>query len=119
MPKPAKNPKLEKLPGKESIYLLMPWSCNHHPDYSEIVAHIPATGEWEVIAEIHDAAGIDAEHLAGFIARAANSYEKSRDLVAQMVDALDLCLACNGKLTWEAEHEAQVVLERAKQNNSP
>ncbi|MDX2028388.1 MAG: hypothetical protein SFW62_07110 [Alphaproteobacteria bacterium] len=114
MPKPVKNRKSEKLPGKESIYLLMPWSCNHHPNYSEIVAYIPTTGEWEVIAEIHDAVGIDAEHLAGFITRAANSYKKSRDLIAQMVSALDLCLACNGKLSWEAEQEACSLLNRIK-----
>jgi hypothetical protein len=113
MPKPGKNPTAKKLTGKESGYTLMPWSCNHYPTYSEIEAYIPITGDWEIIADIHDTKGVDAEILAGLIARAVNSYEKIHDMIAQMTVAIELCLECSDCLTWEAEHEAQSVLNRA------
>jgi hypothetical protein len=100
----------------ESSYTLMPWSCNHYPERSEIVAYLPNTGKHEVIADICDGAGIDAEALAGLITRAVNSYEKNDDMIVQMTAALELCLECEECLSWEAEHEAQAVLRRAKGN---
>jgi hypothetical protein len=84
------------------------------PDISEIVAYVPITGDWEIIADIHDTRGVDAEIIAGLIARAVNGYEKSHDMVAQMTAVIELCLACSDCLPWEAEHEAQAVLDRAR-----
>ena len=115
MPKSAKNPQPRTLSAQESAYTLMPWSCNHYPDYSEIEAYIPITGEWEIVASIHDAKGVDAEVMAGLIARAVNGYEKHLDMISQMVAALELCLGCEACLSWEAEHEAQVMLNRARE----
>ena len=115
MPKTDKNPKPRALTGKESVYTLMPWSCNHYPTYSEIEAYIPVTGEFEIITDIHDTRGVDAEILAFLIARAVNSYGKHRDMIVQMSAALELCLACGDCLSWEAESEAQMVLNRAKE----
>jgi hypothetical protein len=115
MPKPDKNPKDKKFSPKESGYTMMPWSCNHHPTFSEIEAYIPITGNWEIIADIHDTKGVDAEIVAGLITRAVNSYEKNHDLIGQMSSALELCLTCEDCLTWEAEHEARVLLARIKQ----
>jgi hypothetical protein len=114
MPKPRKTPRLQKSTGKEASYLLLPWTQKNYPDRCEIEAYVPITGEWETIAEIPAGPGIDAELIAGFILRAVNAYEKTGDLLKQMTAALELCLTCDGKLTWEAEHEAQAVLKCAK-----
>jgi hypothetical protein len=91
------------------------WSCNHRPDYSEIVAYLPSTGKHEVIADICDGAGIDAEVLAGLIARAVNRFEKNNDVIEQMTAAIELCLTCAECLSWEAEHDAQAILKRVKE----
>ena len=115
MPKSDKKPSAEKLTNRESAYTMMPWSCNHHPTFSEIEAYVPITGNWEIIADIHDTKGVDAEIVAGLITRAVNRYEKHRELIGQMMSALELCLECGDCLSWEAEHEAQTVLNRAKQ----
>jgi hypothetical protein len=115
MPNTDKKIKLQAVPARESAYLLKPWGCNHHPTFSEIEAYLPITGNWEIIADIHDTRGVDAEILANLITRAVNGYEKARDMIAQMIVAIELCLACSECLTWEAEQEAQVVLRRARQ----
>ena len=114
MPKADKNPKAGKLTGKESAYTMMPWSCNHHPTFSEIVAYVPITGDWEIIADIHDTRGVDAEIVAGLIVRAVNDYDRNCDMIEQMAAAIELCLECGDCLTWEAEHEAQAILSRAR-----
>jgi len=114
MSKSDKNPKAKILTARESGYTLMPWSCNHYPTYSEIEAYIPITGDWEIVADIHDTKGVDAEILAGLIARAVNSFEKNHDMITQMTVALELCLECGDGLTWEAEHEAQALLNRVR-----
>jgi hypothetical protein len=114
MPKADKNPKAGKLTAKESGYTLRPWSCNHYPTFSEIEAYVPITGDFEIIADIHDTKGVDAEVVAGLIARAVNGYEKACEMIAQMIAALELCLKCRQCLTWEAEHEAEAVLNRAR-----
>jgi hypothetical protein len=115
MPKADKTPKAIKLTGAESAYTMRPWSCNHFPTYSEIEAYLPITGNWEIIADIHDTRGVDAEVVAGLIARAVNDYEKSHDLIADMSYAIELCLQCREGLSWEAEHDAQAVLKKVGQ----
>ena len=35
------------LKPQESAYVLMPWSCNHFPTFSEIEAYLPITGQFE------------------------------------------------------------------------
>jgi hypothetical protein len=115
MPKTDKKAQTNKLTPQESAYTMMPWSCNHYPTYSEIEAYIPITGNWEIIADIHDTRGVDAEIVTGLIARAVNGYMKAHDMIAQMIVALELCLACSDCLSWEAEHEARIVLSRAGQ----
>jgi hypothetical protein len=114
MPKADKKSRAKKLTGQESSYTLMPWGCNHYPTYSEIEVYIPITGSWEIVADIHDTKGVDAEILTGLITRAVNSYEKSHDMMAQMTRAIELCLGCGDCLSGEAAHEAQRVLSRGK-----
>lgn len=115
MSKTDKSPQARKLALREAAYTMMPWSCNHYPDYSEIEAYIPIAGEWEIIADIHDTKGVDAEVVAGLVARAVNGYDKHLDMIGQMAAALELCLGCDACLSWEAEHEAQVMLSRARE----
>jgi hypothetical protein len=115
MPKADRKRKPLLLSPKEAGYTIMPWSCNHHPTFSEIEAYIPITGNFEIIADIHDSKGVDAEIVAGLLVRAVNIYEKNNDMIAQMVAAIERCLTCADCLTWEAEHEAQVVLKRARE----
>jgi len=115
MPKSAKNSKPRTLTPQEAAYTFMPWSCNHYPAYSEIEAYVPITGEWEIIADVHDTKGVDAEVVAGLIARAVNRYEKNHAMIRQMAGALELCLGCAECLSWEAEQEAQAVLRRARE----
>ena len=113
MSRTSKATKPRILTPNESSYTMMPWACNHYPDYSEIEAYVPITGNHEIIADIHDTHGVDAEVVAGLITRAVNSYEKHRDMIEQMIAALELCMTCAECLTWEAEHDAQAVLKRA------
>jgi hypothetical protein len=115
MPKADKPPKPRIIKPQEAGYTLRPWSCNHYPSYSEIETYLPITGEWEIIADIHDTKGVDAEVVAGLIARAVNGYEKAHDMIEQMAAALELCLACDDCLTWEAESEALIMLRRARE----
>jgi hypothetical protein len=111
------NKKLETRPANAqgAAYLMMPWSCNHYPTYSEIEAHVPITGNFEIIADIHDTKGVDAEVVAGLITRAVNAYSRNVEMIAQMAYALELCLCCADCLSWEAEHEAEVLLGRARE----
>src|SRR5579862_3563611 len=37
-------------------------------------------------------------------------HQSTRDLINQMTSALELCLECDGKLTWEVEQEAQALV---------
>ena len=114
MSRASKTANVRLLTPKESSYTFSPWGCNHYPDYSEVVAYLPGTGKHEIIADIHDAKGVDAEILAGLITRAVNSFEVNHDMIAQMTAALELCLECDDCLTWEAEHEAQALVRRAE-----
>jgi hypothetical protein len=111
-----RKPKAEKISSKEAAYLMLPWTCKHYPDRSEIEAYLPGR-DWETIVEIPANPGIDAELVAEFIARTVNGTQKTRDLFSQVADALELCLA-SGNLTWEAEQEANIVLKRIKEGHS-
>lgn len=115
MPKADQRTKTRILSPQEASYMLRPWSCNHHPTFSEIVAYLPITGDFAIIADVTDTKGVDAEVVAGLIVRAVNGYEKARDMIAQMAAAIELCLCCRDCLTWEAEQEADIVLRRARE----
>ena len=114
MSKAEKKPKSRILTGAEAAYTTMPWSCNHHPTFSEIEAYIPITGDFEIIADIHDTRGVDAEVVAGLITRAVNDYERNHDMIAQMTYAIELCLECREGLSWEAEHDADIVFRKIR-----
>jgi|GEM_PF-4667716 len=114
MSRAEKKRRAQTLTAQESAYTLRPWSCNHYPNFSEIEAYLPITGDFEIIADVHDSKGVDAEVVAVLITRAVNSYDKNRDTIEQMAAAIELCLGCRERLSWEAEHEAQTILNRAR-----
>jgi hypothetical protein len=106
------KPEPRTLTPQESAYMLMAWSCNHHPGFSEIEAYLPITGNFEIIADIHNSSGVDAEVVAGLIARAVNAFPRNQEMLVEMAGALELCLDCSDCLSWEAEHEAEAVLKK-------
>jgi hypothetical protein len=116
MPKARKNPEPRLFTTLESAYMLMPWSCNHHPTFSEIEAYLPITANFEIIVDIHNSKGVDAEVVTGLITRAVNAYPRNEEMIRQMAAALELCLDCADGLSWEAEHEAEAVLKKNPQN---
>jgi hypothetical protein len=99
----------------KGLHNLEPWSCVHHGDRSEIEAYVMAKGDWTVIAEVRDTPHIKAEEMANYIAKAANDFDQNRQLIEELMGALELCLECDG-ITWEAEQEAEVALKRAKKS---
>ena len=114
MPKAHKFPdsRILGLSPQESSYMLMPWSCNHHTTFSEIETYLPITGNFEIMADIHDSKGVDAEVVAGLITRAVNAYPRNEEMIAEMAGALELCLDCAAGLTWEAEQGAEAALKK-------
>ncbi len=90
------------------------WICNHHANGSDIEAYVVADNCLEVIAQTRQTQNIDAKANASLIVRAVNDYEKHQSLIAELISALELCLASD-TLSWEAEQEAEIVVARAKQ----
>ena len=44
----------------------------------------------------------------------ASAPEQHLSLIGELATALELCLACDGRLTWSAEQDARLLLERAR-----
>src|SRR5271155_2337966 len=97
----------------KALYTIEPWSCRRFPDHIAVEAYVEAAGDWQTVAEVRPSAFIDPEVVAGFIVRAVNDFERNRQFIKEMVEALELCLDCPG-LTWAAEHEAELLVARAK-----
>ncbi len=92
---------------------LAQWACRHYPSYSEIEAYNMAAGTRQVIAYAARSKDYDAEAVAEFIARAVNNYIEARELIRHMAAALEKCMACKG-ISWEAEHDADILVRRAE-----
>ncbi len=88
------------------------WICHHHASGSDIEAYVEKNNRLEVIAETHQTEFVDAHANAELIVSAVNDYEKHQKLIADLTNALELCLNSKG-LSWEAEQETGVVLARA------
>lgn len=94
-------------------YTMPPWSCRDGEGGIEIEAYNEETGDWVVIAKTVPAPGIDPKPNADFLLRAVNNYDRDRQVIAELISALEMCIGCD-KLSWEAEQEASIVLARAK-----
>lgn len=118
MPKAHKKVKSsaeQKVAPAKPLFNMQPWSCIHKPgEFSAIEAYVEAVGDWKTIATVPQTAFLDAEKTAEFIAKAVNDRTDMQGLIDEMTEALESCLACDG-LTWEAEHDAEILVRRAKE----
>jgi hypothetical protein len=103
-------------PVKASSKATTPWACQHRDDGSVIDAYIEGVGEWATIAQTLPVEGTNPKDVAEQIIRAVNSYEKQQSMLAEMVMTLKLCLECDG-ITWEAEHDAEILINRFEAMN--
>lgn len=90
-----------------------PWSALRRAGKAGIEGYVDAVGKWETIAEIAPSVHIDQRVAADFITRAIADYPVQRALIRELIASLELCLASEG-LTWEAEHDAEIVVARAR-----
>lgn len=91
------------------------WSALRRAGEGTIEAYIETSRAWEPIVEI-TAIGLvakDRRATASLIIDALDRYQRNRVLIPHMIAALELCLECEG-LSWAAEHDAEIVLKRAK-----
>lgn len=65
--------KLEVTRAESSLFA-RPWTCTAFGSRAEIDVFFEERGRWETVAEVRDAAGMDAEEIAVLIVNVANSY---------------------------------------------
>jgi len=102
----------------KGFYSIHPWKCQHYKDYSEILAYVEASGQWEVLCVLHATSGATAEVMAMFICNLINDHQKNQSLLNAAMEALRLCLE-EDSLTFASELAADHVLRRADKVLSP
>lgn len=100
-------------PRKKEPLDIAPWSGLRRAGTAVIEGYVEAARAWETIVEISPSPHTDARAAADFIIRAVTEYPLQRALIRQLTDALEICLE-SGNLTWEAEHDAEIALARAR-----
>jgi hypothetical protein len=113
MPKTTKPKNTTRQP--KCLYSAHPWKCRYHKDRSEILAYVEASGAWETVADIRPTAGASAETMALFICDIINDNQKSKTLLQEAMEALELCLEEEG-LTFSSEQAADSVVTRIKKS---
>lgn len=93
--------------------LTTPWSSVHFEGRSNVEAFVEPLGDWVVIAKVEDNLNVVAKETSDLITKAVNEYERNQEIIKELIAALELCMECP-ELTWEAEHDAELVLMRAK-----
>jgi hypothetical protein len=88
------------------------WACTHREDCSLIEAK-DATGVKTAIAEIRARAGADTPALAEGIVAALNDASRKDTMINELTACLEMCLASD-HLKWDAEHDSEITLARAK-----
>jgi hypothetical protein len=102
-----------KKPSKP-IYTFEPWSCVLHNGAWAMEAYNVATDKREIVAEISATSTFPPDAIADFIIRAVNIIDKREHLINEMALVLEMCLESkDGKLDWAAEHDAEIVIQRA------
>ena len=97
----------------KSNQALMRWYCRHFHSHSNIEAYNIAAGENQIIAKVSCLNVWDKENVAEFMVSTLNHCNMAKDLIQQMVSALEECLSCE-KLTWGAEYGADIIVRRAR-----
>lgn len=93
---------------------LTPWHCQHHEGVSVIEAYSVRDGKRHMVAETFGAPGVNAEVTANMIIAAVNEREKIKEIIDEMLSALELCLGSRG-LSWEAEQQVDSASLKAKE----
>lgn len=91
----------------------VPWSALRRAGRNVVEAYVDASRTWVRLVEVIPSEHVHARATADFIIQALMAYDKNRALIASMIGALEICLDCK-TLSWEAEHDAEIVLRRAK-----
>lgn len=78
-----------------------------------IEAYDDAAQMWQPVMRCMASAQLDKKATADFILHVLKQHEQSATLIPQLIAALELCLESTS-LSWAAEHDAEIVLARAK-----
>jgi hypothetical protein len=73
------------------------------------------TGNKTVIAELRVKEGADQGAVASAIVAALNNSARKDVMITELTACLEMCLATDN-LTWDAEHDSDVVLKRIKRS---
>lgn len=95
----------------------LPWSCQHFRTRSVVRARRDAASPWLPVAEIRASAEVNPRATARFITACVNSHAPQQGLIDELVKVLETCLE-QDRLGWTAEHDAEVVLRRARQSSN-
>lgn len=99
---------------KKNGFTVEPWASVHRNGVWEIQTYSSTSDKFEVIATIAANNVFPEGALADFITRAINLVDKREALIDEMALVLGLCLKSeDGRLDWTAEHDGEVVLQRA------
>ena len=100
----------------ESAYSAMPsrtggmWSCEHGEGKS--IIRTPHNGGTNII-ELRGANAASTRAAAEQIVRAVNDNSRKDALIAEMSACLEMCMESSA-LAWDAEHDAGILVSRAK-----
>jgi hypothetical protein len=94
------------------FYSIHPWESRHHENYSEIVAYVEASGEWETVLDIRPTSGVSHETMAASILSLIHEHQEKRNTLHDAMEALELVM--NDGLTYSSEQAAERAVTNIK-----
>jgi hypothetical protein len=110
---PKADKKYKSVIKENPISSAMPWTCTYFGRQAEIDAYISTTGNWETIATVYSVAGFDAEDTASLIIRAVNGYEKTQNLLRDIISMMDTSVK-DITIAERVKHNVESLLYRAE-----
>lgn len=101
-------------PALETALAVVSMAWRQREGSALVEAYSPTLRGWTVVAEARATPELTAQDIAALIIRAVNGDKESEKVITELMGALETCLDCDG-LNWAAEHDAEIVLERADQ----
>jgi hypothetical protein len=92
---------------------LLEWRPLYFRSHAELEAYNMVSGTRQVVAEVVPGRDSSTTNVADYMANSLNDATALHELVQHMALALEHCLTA-GTLDWAAEHEADIMLRRAK-----
>jgi len=92
---------------------LLEWRPLYFRSHAELEAYNMVSGMRQVVAEVLPGQGVNPSSVADYMANSLNDAAALNELVQHMALALEHCMT-TGALDWAAEHEADIMLRRAK-----